>query len=114
MCSKGKFCEEQLYGPIKDRDQWRCRFNKELYDLFKEPILSVVTRIARLRWAGHVARMDDNCMPRKLICVQPEGVRKVERPRARWRDEVGKDARMLGLRSRWVTAMNREDGGGEF
>jgi hypothetical protein len=113
MCSKGKFCEEQLYGPIKDRDQWR--FNKELYDLFKEPIHSVVIRITRLRWVGHVARMEtDNCIPRRLIYVQPEGVRKVERPRARWRDEVGKDARMLGLRSWWVTAMNREEGGGQF
>jgi hypothetical protein len=81
----------RIYGPIKGRDQWRCRFNKELYDLFKEPRLSVVIRIARLRWAGHVARMDENCMPRRLMYVQPEGLRKVGRPRARWRDEVGKD-----------------------
>jgi hypothetical protein len=29
--------------------------------------------------------------------LQPERLRKVGRPRARWRDEVGKDARMLGL-----------------
>jgi hypothetical protein len=86
----------RIHGPIKDRDQWRCRFNK---DLFKKPRLSVVNRIARLRWAGHVARMDENCMPRRLMYVQPEGLRKVGRPRARWRDEVGKDARMLGLRS---------------
>jgi hypothetical protein len=27
----------RIYGPVKDRDQWRCRFNKKLYDLFKEP-----------------------------------------------------------------------------
>jgi hypothetical protein len=53
----------RIYDSIKDRGQWRCRFNKELYDLFKEPRLSVVTRIARMRWAGHVARMDENCMP---------------------------------------------------
>jgi hypothetical protein len=67
----------RIYGPIKDRDQWSCRFNKELYELFKEPRLSMVIRIARLRWAGHVARMDDNCMPRRLMYVQPEGLRKV-------------------------------------
>jgi hypothetical protein len=67
---------------------------------------SVVIRIARLRWAGHVARVDENCMPRRLIYVQLEGLRKVVRPHARWRDEVGKDARMLRLRSWWATAMN--------
>jgi hypothetical protein len=33
----------------------------------------------------------------------------VGRPRARCRDEVGKDARMLGLRSWLATAMNREE-----
>jgi hypothetical protein len=98
----------RIYGPIKDRDQWKCRFNKELYDIFKEPRLSMVIIIARLRWAGHVARMDENCMPRRLMYVQPEGLRKVGRKRARWRDEVEKEARMLGLRIWWATAMNRK------
>jgi hypothetical protein len=69
----------------------------------------VVIRIARLRWAGHVARIDENCMSKRLMYVQPEELRKVARPRGRWRDEVGKDARMLGLRSWRATAMNRED-----
>jgi hypothetical protein len=48
-------------------------------------------------------------MPRRLMYVQPEGLRKVGRQRARWRDEVGKDARMLGLRSWWATAINRDE-----
>jgi hypothetical protein len=69
----------------------------------------MVIRIARLWWAGHIARMDENCMPRWLTYVQPEGLRKVGRLRARWRDEVGKDARMLGLRSWRATATNREE-----
>jgi hypothetical protein len=70
----------------------RCRFSKELYDFFKELRLSVVITIARLRWADHVARMDENCMPRRLMYVQREGLRKVGRPRVRWRDEGRKDA----------------------
>jgi hypothetical protein len=41
--------------------------------------------------------------------VQPEELRKVARPRGRWRDEVGKDVRMLRLSSWWATAMNREE-----
>jgi hypothetical protein len=33
----------------------------------------VVIRNARLRWAGHVARMDENCMPRRLMGVCANG-----------------------------------------
>jgi hypothetical protein len=58
---------------------------------FKEPRLSVVIRVARLWWADHVVRMDENYMHRRLMHVQLKGLRKVRRPRARWRDEVGKD-----------------------
>jgi hypothetical protein len=58
----------RIYGSIKDTDQWRCMFNEELYDFLKEPRLSVVIIIARLLWAGHVARMDEKCMPRRLMC----------------------------------------------
>jgi hypothetical protein len=70
--------------------------------LFKEPRLSVVISIARLRWAGHVARVEEIRVRRRLMYTQPEGLRKVGRPRARWRDEVGMQW-MLGLRSRWAT-----------
>jgi hypothetical protein len=39
---------QRIYGPVKDHDQWMCRHNTELYNLFKEPKLSVIIRIARL------------------------------------------------------------------
>jgi hypothetical protein len=57
---------QRIYDPIKVRDQWRCRYNKEIYNLFKEPRLSLVIGIARWRWAGNIARMDENCMPRRV------------------------------------------------
>jgi hypothetical protein len=99
----------RIYDPVKDRDQWRCRHNKEVCDIFKDPRLSVIIRIARLRWAGHFTRIDENSMPTRWMYMQPEGPRKVVRRRARWRDDVGKDARMLGIRSWWATAMKREE-----
>jgi hypothetical protein len=40
------------------------------------------------------------------VTAVPERLRRVGRPHARWRDEVGKDARMLGIRSWWATAMD--------
>jgi len=70
-------------------DHWRRRLNGELCSLFKESRLSVVISIAKLRWAGHVARMEEICMPRRLKYVQPKGLRKVGKPLARWRGEVG-------------------------
>jgi hypothetical protein len=98
----------RIYGPVKDRDQWRCTYNNELHDLSKEPRLSAIIRITRLRWAGHVTRMEEDSR-RRLMYMQPEGRRKVGTARARWRDDVGKDARMLGMRMWWATAMNREE-----
>lgn len=49
----------------------------ELLYLFKEPRLSVVIRIARLGWAGRVSRMVEVSMPRRMMIVQREGIRKV-------------------------------------
>lgn len=58
-------------------DQQRYRFKTKLNNLLKEPRLSVVMRIARLWEAGHVARMEDICIPRRLMYMQPEGLREV-------------------------------------
>ena len=34
-----------------------------------------------LGWVGHVARVEDICMPRRELYMQPEVLRKVEGPR---------------------------------
>jgi hypothetical protein len=53
--------------------------------------------------------MDEEALPGKIIYVTPIGQWKTGRPKAPWREEVGKDARMLGIRSWWSTVMNREE-----
>jgi hypothetical protein len=42
------------------RGQWRKRFRRELEELYNEPHTVKVIKPSRLRWAGHVVRMDDN------------------------------------------------------
>jgi hypothetical protein len=69
-----------ICGHNKDTDHWSCRFNR---DFFKRPRISVAIRIVRLLWAGHVARIEESCMPKRLMYRQPEGLRKVRRPGAR-------------------------------
>jgi hypothetical protein len=90
MCSKGKFCEEYM-ALLRTETSGGTGLTRNFMAFLKSPD-SVVIRIARLWWAGHVAGMDEKCMSRKLMYVQPEGLRKVGRSRAKWRDEVGKDA----------------------
>ena len=41
-----------------DRGIWRIRFNGELYKLYDYIALSTLIRLKRLKWAGHVARME--------------------------------------------------------
>jgi hypothetical protein len=53
--------------------------------------------------------MDEEPLTRRIMYVTLIGQRKTGRPKARWREEGGKDARMLGIRSWWSTAMNREE-----
>jgi hypothetical protein len=52
--------------------------------------------------------MDEEALPRRIMYVTSIGQRRTGRPKARWREEVGKDERMLGIRSWWSTAMNKE------
>jgi hypothetical protein len=62
-----------------------------------------------LGWAGHVARMKDICTHRKELYTQLEGLRKVGRPHVICIDEVGNDARMLGIGCWWAAAVNLEE-----
>ena len=40
----------------------------------------------RLRWAGHVARMEEGAL--KILTGKPTGKRPLGRPRRRWEDNI--------------------------
>ena len=63
-----------------------------------------VINSSRLRWAGHVARMKENELPKKILCTNPGGQRERGRPKSRWIDGVEEDTRKLGCRN-WLTAV---------
>jgi hypothetical protein len=49
----------RIICPIKDKDHWRIKYNKELYEMFKEPEISIVIKLKRLQRAEHLQRMDE-------------------------------------------------------
>lgn len=98
----------RIFGPIRDGDLWRVRHNDELRRLFKEPDIVQFIKLGRLRWAGHVQRMSDDAIPKRIRVLQLEGCRKVGRPKGRWIDGVNGDAKRLGIRNWWTVSMDRQ------
>jgi hypothetical protein len=78
----------KIYGPVYDNGIWRIRTNKELMALYQE--LDIVTEFkkVRFRWLGHVERMSENRVIKKLYMSKPKGRRSVGRPKMRWLDDV--------------------------
>ena len=48
----------------------------------------MVIKSRRLRWAGHVARMEEGRDVYKVLVWKPEGKRPLGRPRRRWEDNI--------------------------
>ena len=98
----------RIYGPIFEGAIWRSRYNEELYRLYDETDLVTTIRITRLRWAGHIVRMQDNLPCKKVTLDKPEGGRRVGRPNLGWMDGVMRDAERLGVGNWRIKAKDRD------
>jgi hypothetical protein len=49
------------FGPKRDEvtGEWRKLHNEELHDLYSSPKIIRIMKLRRMRWEGHVARMDE-------------------------------------------------------
>ena len=63
--------------------------NEELHSLYRSPSLVRVIQSRRLRWAGHVARMEEGRSPFKILTGKPTGKRPLRMPRHRWDGNLG-------------------------
>jgi len=58
--------------------------------LKKHTIIETI-RLNRLRWFGHVQRMEENRIPKSVLYMNLGTTRLRGRPRNRWQDEVRED-----------------------
>ena len=49
-----------------------------------------------MRWAGHVARLEEGRGVHKVVVGKPEGKRPLGRPRRRWEDNIKMDLQEVG------------------
>jgi hypothetical protein len=99
----------RIYGPICEGATWRSRYSEELYHLYGDTDLETTVRITRVRWAGHIVRVQDNLPCKKITLDKREGRRRVGRPDLRWVGGVLRDAERLGVRN-WRSKAKDRDG----
>ena len=96
---------EPIWGPVWDDEEgeWRRRHNHELITLSELLPISSVIRSHRLRYAGHIARMEERRLTRKVMLGKPIGTRPRGRPRKRWIDNVTEDLHFMEINpNKWM------------
>jgi len=88
----------RILGPVYDhkKENWRILTNIQIYAMVKKPTIAETIRLNRLRWFGHVQRMEENRIPQKLLYMNLETTGLRGRTRKRWQDEVREDERLVG------------------
>jgi hypothetical protein len=87
----------RIFGLKRDdvTGEWRKLHNEELRYLYSSPSIIRISKSRRMRWAGHVVRMEKRNAYRLLV-RKPEGKRPLGRPRRRWVDNIRMDLGEVG------------------
>ena len=91
----------RIFRPKRDGNgEWRGLHNEELLRLYRSSNIVRVIKSKRLRWAGHVARMEEGRIAFKILTGKPTGKRHLGGPRHRWEDNITMDLKEIGIESR--------------
>jgi hypothetical protein len=70
--------------------------NEELSDLYCSSNIDGMVKWRRMRWTGHVARMEEGRGVYRVLVGNVEGKRPLGRPRLRWEDNIKIDLQEMG------------------
>ena len=65
--------------------------------MYRSPNIVRVIKSRSLRWAGHVARMEEGRSAFKMLTGKLIGKRPLRRARSRWEDNIRMDLKEIGL-----------------
>ena len=83
--------------------------------MYSSPNIIRNLKSIRLRWAGHVARMEQSRNAYRVLVGRPEGKRPLGRPRRRWEDNIKMDSREVGCSPReWIDLAEDRDHWGAY
>ena len=71
--------------------------------VYRSPNIVRVIKYRRLRWAWHVARMEESRSAFKMLTGKPTGKSPLGRPRRKWEDNIKMDLEEIGINAEnWV------------
>jgi hypothetical protein len=88
----------RIFGPKRDEvtGEWRKLHSEELHILYSSTNIIRQRISRRMRWAGHVARMEEERNVYRVLMGNLEGKRSLARPRCRWEDGIRMDLTEIG------------------
>ena len=90
----------RMYGPKYENGEWKSRTNRELEEMSKGENIVKCIKGQRISWLGHLERMEEDRMRKKIFIQELEGTRRRGIPRKIWKEETERDLQVLGVR-RW-------------
>ena len=76
------------------------RTNRDLEKMIKGENIVKWIKDQRISWLGHLERMKEDRMSKKIFTQELEGTRRRGRPRKMWKEEVERDLQVMRVR-RW-------------
>ena len=81
----------KIFGLVNIDNIWRIRKSMEIDKLIAVADIVRFIKAQRIKWLGHVQRVDQARPTRKLLDWKSMGTRPVGRPRQRWQEDVMED-----------------------
>ena len=66
----------RIYGPKYENREWKSRTNRELEETSKRENIIKWIKGQRISWLGHLERMEEDRMPKKIFTQELEGTRR--------------------------------------
>jgi hypothetical protein len=84
--------------------------NGEIHILYSSPNIIRQIKSRRMRWAGHVAHMEEERNVYRVLMGKTEGMRPLGRPRCRWEDRIRIYLTEIGWESvHWIQLDQHKD-----
>jgi hypothetical protein len=84
----GRKIFRRIYGPKYENGEWRSRTNRELEEMSKGENMVKLIKGQRISWLGHLEKMEEDRMPKKIFTQELERTRRRGRP---MEEEEGKE-----------------------